>query len=306
MWNFHITLFLGCLINFGYGGHVTVSNAPSSLHFKEKTQNVLRLSELSDVVGAAMGYTTKNTLWDGLTVLSPFKVPSKAVVVSIPTHNTKLHFHKTCYDVIEDSSVQEFYDDLKEKVHETAQRPVYFNFSEVTDVATGDVVASTSLDVSNDFDREFLLEVTALRDLLAQKKQMAEQDFLFYELKSFAGLVNVYGDASPQVEEAKSLLAGSLEGASKGGALVLVVALDSGEAPHHRNLLLTDLGKEIGHVTLAGEYSEDFAAIFSIILFLSLVLIVALYMVVASMAYMDPGRDSIIYRMTNPRIKKDN
>ena len=52
-------------------------------------------------------------------------------------------------------------------------------------------------------------------------------------------------------------------------------------------------------------YSEDYPVIFNIILLISVVLVVAIIAVSMSMAFMDPGRDSIIYRMTNPRMKKD-
>ena len=56
---------------------------------------------------------------------------------------------------------------------------------------------------------------------------------------------------------------------------------------------------------LATEYSSDYAAIFNIILwlvvFMALVVIYAMY----GMMTMDPGSDSIIYRMTTTRLKKD-
>lgn len=306
MCDLKVAPILFILFTFAYAGHVAVSNSPSSLEFQEKTQNVLRLSELSDVIGAAMGYTTKNTLWDGLTVKTPFKMPTKAVVVSIPTHNSELHFSQVSYTLIEDSSVQEVYEDLKDKVHSTAQRTVYFNMSEIADVAELGEVSATSLDANNNVDRDFLLEVSALRALLAKKEQTAEQDFLFYELNSYARLVNVYGDASDQVAEAKALLTSSLSAINADNLLVLTVTLDAGEAPHRRSLLLTGMEKTVGHVILAGTYDDNFAAIFNIILWLTILLVIAIYAVTAAMATMDPGRDSIIYRMTNPRIKKDN
>lgn len=56
---------------------------------------------------------------------------------------------------------------------------------------------------------------------------------------------------------------------------------------------------------LAPDYGEDYPVIFNIIVILSLILIIAIIATSVSMAFMDPGRDSIIYRMTNPRMKKD-
>merc|ERR1712062_433201 len=55
----------------------------------------------------------------------------------------------------------------------------------------------------------------------------------------------------------------------------------------------------------ADSYSQDFPAIFNIILFITLVLIFASFGISYCMWFMDPGRDSIIYRMTSQRMKKD-
>lgn len=63
----------------------------------------------------------------------------------------------------------------------------------------------------------------------------------------------------------------------------------------------TDLGK----VNLATEYSEDYPIIFNISLWLLVVLVISLYVICLVMWYMDPGRDSIIYRMTSQRIKME-
>lgn len=57
---------------------------------------------------------------------------------------------------------------------------------------------------------------------------------------------------------------------------------------------------------LATQYTSDYPAIFNIVLWLSIILLLAVLATSVAMATMDPGRDSIIYRMTNPRMKKDN
>lgn len=54
------------------------------------------------------------------------------------------------------------------------------------------------------------------------------------------------------------------------------------------------------------EHSKDYAAIFNIFLWLGLVFAFTLVAIVYALADMDPGRDSIIYRMTSTRMKKDN
>ena len=54
------------------------------------------------------------------------------------------------------------------------------------------------------------------------------------------------------------------------------------------------------------DYSQDFPAIFNIILFMMIGLFLSTLGIAYCMWFMDPGRDSIIYRMTSQRIKKDS
>jgi len=66
-----------------------------------------------------------------------------------------------------------------------------------------------------------------------------------------------------------------------------------------------DPNVDLNKVNLAPEYSEDYPIIFNIWLWLVIVLVLSIYAVCVIMWYMDPGRDSIIYRMTSQRIKTD-
>lgn len=59
-------------------------------------------------------------------------------------------------------------------------------------------------------------------------------------------------------------------------------------------------------LNLAGSYSEDYPVIFNIILWFGVLIVFSTLAITYAIATMDPGRDSIIYRMTSTRIKKDN
>ncbi|XP_065314625.1 uncharacterized protein LOC135923675 isoform X3 [Gordionus sp. m RMFG-2023] len=50
---------------------------------------------------------------------------------------------------------------------------------------------------------------------------------------------------------------------------------------------------------------QKYSAIFNIIFWTSLILALTVYVLVVSLWHVDPGKDSIIYRITNPRYKKD-
>ncbi|XP_018403726.1 PREDICTED: renin receptor isoform X2 [Cyphomyrmex costatus] len=53
-------------------------------------------------------------------------------------------------------------------------------------------------------------------------------------------------------------------------------------------------------------YTENYPVIFNIILWFGVVFVFSLLAICIAIANMDPGRDSIIYRMTSNRMKKDN
>lgn len=58
-------------------------------------------------------------------------------------------------------------------------------------------------------------------------------------------------------------------------------------------------------LNLSKDYDEDYPAIFNIILWFMIIMAIVLFAVSYGMWNMDPGRDSIIYRMTTTRLKKD-
>jgi len=58
-------------------------------------------------------------------------------------------------------------------------------------------------------------------------------------------------------------------------------------------------------LNLAYDYHSDYPAMYNIVMWLSVVLIVAVFVIAYGMWNIDPGRDSVIYRMTTHRLKKD-
>ena len=56
---------------------------------------------------------------------------------------------------------------------------------------------------------------------------------------------------------------------------------------------------------LAYKYNFEYAVIFNIVLWLMIILVLAVIAISYSLWNMDPGYDSIIYRMTNQKIRMD-
>ncbi|PVD18381.1 hypothetical protein C0Q70_20930 [Pomacea canaliculata] len=58
-------------------------------------------------------------------------------------------------------------------------------------------------------------------------------------------------------------------------------------------------------LNLEWDYDQDYPAMFNIILWIMVAWIISVFVIAYGMWNMDPGRDSIIYRMTSQRLKKD-
>nr|XP_014085897.1 ATPase H(+)-transporting accessory protein 2-like [Bactrocera oleae] len=59
------------------------------------------------------------------------------------------------------------------------------------------------------------------------------------------------------------------------------------------------------HYNISPRYDENYAIVFNIILWFMVAFSFALYATILALMHMDPGRNSIIYRMTATRSKKD-
>jgi len=58
-------------------------------------------------------------------------------------------------------------------------------------------------------------------------------------------------------------------------------------------------------LNLAPSYSDQYSAIFNICLWFMIIFAITLLFIAWSIWFMDPGRDSIIYRMTSTRLKRE-
>ncbi|XP_055315626.1 ATPase H(+)-transporting accessory protein 2 [Sitodiplosis mosellana] len=86
----------------------------------------------------------------------------------------------------------------------------------------------------------------------------------------------------------------------------IVTVLTTDEQSHKRSRRAVTAPSDADDLNLAESYSEDFPVIFNIILWFGVLIVFSMMAIVVAIATMDPGRDSIIYRMTSTRIKKDN
>ncbi|KAI7791081.1 renin receptor [Triplophysa rosa] len=180
----------------------------------------------------------------------------------------------------------------------------------------------TSLSRNNEADLLFLSEVQVLYDistLLQKHKHLAKDpapDVYSLELAGLEEISRRYGNDSPQFKDATRILTTALQkfaddvsSVYANNAVVEVVTVKTFEVPLTRKsrsiLESKQISKPDSPYNLAYKYNYDYAVIFNIILWLMIVLALAVIAISYNLWNMDPGYDSIIYRMTNQKIRLD-
>jgi len=175
-----------------------------------------------------------------------------------------------------------------------------------------------SLNVTRSSDLVLLAEleliqemIESLRDDPALTKDNVP-DFFHFRLSGFQMLTDSGKPAA--VNDALNLIKHFLEKATGdfssmyGGDVVIQVITMSGKVnkPVRKGRSLLSVEElPINPLNLAAKYSGDYAVVFNLVFWPSLMLALIVLSVSVCLWNMDPGRDSIIYRMTSQRMKKD-
>ncbi|XP_029459014.1 renin receptor [Rhinatrema bivittatum] len=179
-----------------------------------------------------------------------------------------------------------------------------------------------SLSKTSEVDLLFLSELQVLHDisaLLTRHKHLAKDhspDLYSLELAGLEEIGKHYGEDSQQFRDACQVLAESLQKFADemfsiygGNAVVQAVTVKSFETPlvrKSRSILESAQTSTSGNLyNLAYQYNFNYAVVFNIILWLMIGLAIAVIVISYTLWNMDPGYDSIIYRMTNQKIRMD-
>ncbi|XP_015273952.1 PREDICTED: renin receptor [Gekko japonicus] len=178
-----------------------------------------------------------------------------------------------------------------------------------------------SLSRNNEVDLLFLSELQVLHDitsLLSRHKHLAKDhspDLYSLELSGLEEIGKRYGEDSQQFKDASQILADSLQKFADemynlygGNAVVEVVTVKTYDTPFvrkSRSILETSETIPGNQYNLGYPYNFNYAVVFNIILWIMIGLIIAVIVISYNLWNMDPGYDSIIYRMTNQKIRID-
>ncbi|KAK6485484.1 renin receptor-like [Huso huso] len=185
-----------------------------------------------------------------------------------------------------------------------------------------DVLPPNSLNRNSEVVQLFFSELQVLQDivtLLSQHKHLVSEhspDLYSLELSSLEAMEKSYGQDSQQFKEAMQILASMLQKFAddmfsiyNSSAVVELVTVKKFDSPLVRKTRSILESKQISNpgspYNLAYKYNFDYAVIFNIILWMMIVLVLAVIAISYNLWNMDPGYDSIIYRMTNQKIRVD-
>lgn len=267
-----------CFLAVNADGSFYVLNAPESISF-QRIPTVLPSEQVGDVIKAARGLGVSDTAdFPGLVINDPFGLPQKAVVVDVVGLNELPLSEENISYKIDGKSVPASLDDLKLTSNDDASD---------CDINVSSFKENELINCVLKSDKEFVyakIDLSNLKDDAEKSKEISALTNEFVNLQR-----QIDGDASSQ-----SLLA------------VIVSHEDDKSSNLSRRRRETIAGSTTNTYNLAAYYDQNYPVIFNIILWFMVALGLSLLAVCYAIADMDPGRDSIIYRMTSTRMKKDN
>ncbi|XP_046397299.1 ATPase H(+)-transporting accessory protein 2 [Ischnura elegans] len=147
----------------------------------------------------------------------------------------------------------------------------------------------------------------------AEKKGVSGPDVYWLVLRGLHPLIDLNGEGSEQSSRAIQILstrartmANLLAKAYDNRVLVAVVTTDASHTRRTRSVKADIDDPDLGTLRLSKEYGIYYPVMFNIFLWFMVAFFFALIAISLAIATMDPGRDSIIYRMTSSSMKKDN
>nr|XP_022341377.1 renin receptor-like [Crassostrea virginica] len=181
-----------------------------------------------------------------------------------------------------------------------------------------------SLNTSRPSDLKLMGELQLIQDVINTVGDRPEMlkgktpDLFSFTVTGLNDIVNKHGGKSSQAQDAQTLISDFITKMTedfkklyKDNVVVEVLTVNPGQGSYvrkvrkTRSLMAAEDKDEEEDINLSKDYDENYPAIFNIILWMMIVMFVVLFAVSYGMWNMDPGRDSIIYRMTTTRLKKD-
>lgn len=317
-------------------GDLIVLSYPKSISFKGHER--LDQSLLKELYSAAMGFSiSRGSSWPGMYIIDPFHLPEavvNVVVDGVSDIGTDFgHRYPLRTNEDEETTWESLEQRVKERYPFGNNKLIRMNLDnglesvknieELSNLKARDLQGIKFLNKATEEDQQFLKDIAVLNGVVDSVedgliKADRSPDVFWFVISSLHPVSDLHGSNSTATVEAKQILVETLirlndafRKAYNGNALITIVTSDASHTRFSRSLLeeTEDSDKEKfdpSKLNLAKNYNADYPVIFNIILWFGVAMFFSLLAICVVIANMDPGRDSIIYRMTSNRMKKDN
>lgn len=290
----------------------------------------IRATELADIVSSMMGFTVPHGLktWSNLLIADPFSLPEAIVVLEIPgLKNPGFNSDTVDYhDLLLDESLDDVYTTVENRMK---QRLVDKEYSLIHGSLANEEFLKTQvfhpnyklnpsikpnyIDSYDEKYKVFLNEIFYLHQLGQGIKESNLKnnvpDFHWFQLQGVKALAAVHEPNSKEIlddeallNEAISTLVQSYNEIYNNQVFFIVVSNDAKQSSRSKR----EIDSIEEDLNVAEPVSSDYPVIFNLLLWFTIIFIFSLIAISLSIGQMDPGRDSIIYRMTSNRMKKEN
>ncbi|GCB60111.1 hypothetical protein scyTo_0011071 [Scyliorhinus torazame] len=311
----------------------SILKASPSVHFRDA--GPLPGGRIPDVVSLSMGFSVEeDLLWPGLAIGSLFRRPRANFLVTVRGVE-ELVFPKSEISYIVENPIPFTLDSISNSIHSlfSEETPVILQLTPSEERLYMVGKANTifeDLPVTLRQMRNCLFQDdSVLRFLppnslnknneLSRHKHLAKDrspDLYSLELAGLEEIIKRYGQDSQQFRDAAQILASVIQKFAdevfsiySGNALIELLTVkefDASLVRKTRSILespsISNRGSPYG---LAYQYNYNYAVVFNIVLWLMIGLALAVIVIAYNLWNMDPGYDSIIYRMTSQRIKME-
>ncbi|XP_050059567.1 ATPase H(+)-transporting accessory protein 2 [Aphis gossypii] len=306
-----------------------VLNSPSNVKIGQSSVP-LRATELADVVSSTFGFSVPHgeKTWSNIMMADPFSLPEAVVVLEIPgSKNPGFDLNKVDHrDLVLDEPLNEVFATVEHRMKERLANKEYsIMHGSLTNVEflknqvfhpNFKLNPSIKPQLIDSYDEKYAVffnEVYHLHQLGQGVKESGLKnnvpDFHWFQLQGIKALTAVNGENSEETIDGQKVLNEAISTLVQSyneiyNNEVLIIAITNNAKESHRNK--RELSGVEMDLNVAEPISNDFPVIFNLILWFVVIFVFSLLAIALSIAQMDPGRDSIIYRMTSNRMKKEN
>ncbi|KAK7573458.1 hypothetical protein V9T40_010649 [Parthenolecanium corni] len=257
---------------------MTVLHAPKGILLRDHT---LQVSQLKNILETVLSYTVEAGYdWRGVEIKNPFTASAECLLVFHLRGSHVPNFpSKTTLSLDEDDDISQIFSIIA-KDTELRYPDVEKTLSEVN-------IESNNIELVVKRNKNGAPDVYWITLTSLAEQPLESEDIDLLRL--------VLNDLSEKVSAMYN-----------GKAFIAVIADNQESKIRSKRETVTKSTDILVDLNVADDYSEDFPVIFNIMLWFSVALLFSLIAISMVIAGMDPGRDSIIYRMTSTRMKKDN